>query len=85
MDKISSNTIAVFFHWNRYIKGYGTTISQPVKGQRISTVLSTIWSLKEANYFKVKGRKSQKVGKKKTSIEATENIEPGEEKVLRAP
>jgi hypothetical protein len=42
-------------------------------------------SLKEANYFKVKGRKSQKVGKKKTSIEATENIEPGEEKVLRAP
>jgi hypothetical protein len=84
MDKISSNTIAVFFHCNRYIKGYKTIISQAVKGQRISTVLSSIRSLKEANHFKVKARKSQKV-EKKTSSEAIENFEPGEEKVLRAP
>jgi hypothetical protein len=59
MDRISSNAIGFFFHLNRYIKGYGITILKALKGQRSSTVLSSIISFEEANYFKVKAKKSQ--------------------------
>jgi hypothetical protein len=41
--------------------------------------------LERGKLFQSKRPEISKSGKKEASIEATENIEPGEEKVLRAP